>query len=157
MLEHASEKWRCTLEAVNHVGVAIVSSAVTTAISTVPLLFCVIVPFAKFGQIVAINTTVSILFTLTVSVAMLACTAPIHFTRTTAAMLKATLAVMVAVALGAILYWVGGQLGLLAWHIDPTVGQFKLMSVRGAPLYTNVTAVSTRLPSKQGRWIWISK
>ncbi|XP_056888165.1 protein dispatched homolog 3 isoform X3 [Takifugu flavidus] len=116
-LEPASEKWRRTLEAVNHVGVAIVSSAVTTAISTVPLLFCVIVPFAKFGQIVAINTTVSILFTLTVTVAMLACMAPIHFSRTTNAVLKATLAVAVAAALGATLYWAGGQLGVLAWPL----------------------------------------
>ncbi|CAG01621.1 unnamed protein product, partial [Tetraodon nigroviridis] len=32
-------------KAVNHTGVAIVSSAVTTAISTLPLLFCVIVCF----------------------------------------------------------------------------------------------------------------
>lgn len=87
--EPASEKWRRTLEAVDHVGVAIVSSAVTTAISTLPLLFCVIVPFAKFGQIVAINTTGSILFTLTVTVAMLACMAPVHFSRTTNAVLKA--------------------------------------------------------------------
>uniref|UniRef100_A0A3B5A024 Dispatched RND transporter family member 3 n=1 Tax=Stegastes partitus TaxID=144197 RepID=A0A3B5A024_9TELE len=76
-----AERQRRTLEAVNHVGVAIVSSAVTTVISTVPLFFCVIVPFAKFGQIVAINTAVSILFTLTVTVAMLACMAPARFSR----------------------------------------------------------------------------
>uniref|UniRef100_A0A3Q3EJH8 Dispatched RND transporter family member 3 n=1 Tax=Labrus bergylta TaxID=56723 RepID=A0A3Q3EJH8_9LABR len=88
---------RRTLEAVNHVGVAIVSSAVTTVISTVPLFFCVIVPFAKFGQIVAINTAVSILFTLTVTVAMLACMAPARFSRPPGAVLKASLAVMAAV------------------------------------------------------------
>ncbi|KAK7934165.1 hypothetical protein WMY93_005061 [Mugilogobius chulae] len=74
-LEPLRKRQRRTVEAVNHVGVAIVSSAVTTVISTIPLFFCVIVPFAKFGQIVAINTAVSIFFTLTVTVAMLACIA----------------------------------------------------------------------------------
>ncbi|XP_041643760.1 protein dispatched homolog 3 [Cheilinus undulatus] len=112
----AAERQRRTLEAVNHVGVAIVSSAVTTVISTVPLFFCVIVPFAKFGQIVAINTAVSIVFTLTVTVAMLACMAPARFSRPRGAVLKASLAVMAAAALGAALCWVGGQLGALAWQ-----------------------------------------
>ncbi|XP_074525615.1 protein dispatched homolog 3 [Halichoeres trimaculatus] len=115
-LEPAVERQRRTLEAVNHVGVAIVSSAVTTVISTVPLFFCVIVPFAKFGQIVAINTAVSILFTLTVTVAMLACMAPARFSRLPGAVLKASLAVMVASALGVAVCWVGGQLGSLAWQ-----------------------------------------
>ncbi|KAM9393284.1 protein dispatched homolog 3 [Pholidichthys leucotaenia] len=114
--EPSAERQRRTLEAVNHVGVAIVSSAVTTVISTVPLFFCVIVPFAKFGQIVAINTAVSILFTLTVTVALLACVAPAHFYRHPAAVLKASLAVMAAAALVATLCWVGGQLGALAWQ-----------------------------------------
>ncbi|XP_023141339.2 protein dispatched homolog 3 isoform X2 [Amphiprion ocellaris] len=114
--EPPAERQRRTLEAVNHVGVAIVSSAVTTVISTVPLFFCVIVPFAKFGQIVAINTAVSILFTLTVTVAMLACMAPARFSRHPGAVLKASLAVAAAAALGAALCWVGGQLGALAWE-----------------------------------------
>ncbi|AWP06850.1 putative patched domain-containing protein 2 [Scophthalmus maximus] len=111
----SAARQRRTLEAVNHVGVAIVSSAITTVISTVPLFFCVIVPFAKFGQIVAINTAVSILFTLTVTVAMLACMAPARFSRPPSAVLKASLAVMAAAALVAALCWVGGQLGALAW------------------------------------------
>ncbi|KAK2902276.1 hypothetical protein Q8A73_012022 [Channa argus] len=114
--EPAAERQRRSLEAVNHVGVAIVSSAVTTVISTVPLFFCVIVPFAKFGQIVAINTAVSILFTLTVTVAMLAFMAPAHFSRPPGAVLKASLAVLTAAALGAALCWVGGQLGALDWQ-----------------------------------------
>uniref|UniRef100_A0A665W719 Dispatched RND transporter family member 3 n=1 Tax=Echeneis naucrates TaxID=173247 RepID=A0A665W719_ECHNA len=111
-----AQRQRRTLEAVNHVGVAIVSSAVTTVISTVPLFFCVIVPFAKFGQIVAINTAISILITLTVTVAMLACMAPARFSRSPGAVLKASLAVMVAAALGVAVCWVGGQLGALAWQ-----------------------------------------
>ncbi|KAM3611641.1 uncharacterized protein V6R79_021963 [Siganus canaliculatus] len=115
-LEPPDERQRRTLEAVNHVGVAIVSSAVTTVISTVPLFFCVIVPFAKFGQIVAINTAVSILFTLTVTVAMLACMAPARFSRPPGAVLKAGLSVMAAAALGAVVCWVGRQLGAVAWR-----------------------------------------
>ncbi|XP_010792451.1 patched domain-containing protein 2 [Notothenia coriiceps] len=114
--EPGVERQRRTLEAVNHVGVAIVSSAVTTVISTVPLFFCVIVPFAKFGQIVAINTAVSILFTLTVTVAMLAWMAPPRFNRTPRAVLKASLAVTVVSVLGAFICWVGGQFGALAWQ-----------------------------------------
>uniref|UniRef100_UPI0037E850F1 protein dispatched homolog 3 n=1 Tax=Semicossyphus pulcher TaxID=241346 RepID=UPI0037E850F1 len=114
--EPAAERRGRTLEAVNHVGVAIVSSAVTTVISTVPLFFCVIVPFAKFGQIVAINTAVSILFTLTVTVAMLACMAPARFNRPRSAVLKAGLVVTAAAAVGAAVCWVGGQLGGLAWQ-----------------------------------------
>ncbi|KAM9742834.1 protein dispatched homolog 3 isoform 1-T2 [Menidia menidia] len=119
-MELSAERQRRTLEAVNHVGVAIVSSAVTTAISTVPLFFCVIVPFAKFGQIVAINTAVSILFTLTVTVAMLACLAPARFSRHPAAVLKASLTVAAAAALGAALCWVGEQLGASAWQLVST-------------------------------------
>uniref|UniRef100_A0A8C5FR02 Dispatched RND transporter family member 3 n=1 Tax=Gadus morhua TaxID=8049 RepID=A0A8C5FR02_GADMO len=114
-MDAPAKRQRRALEAVNHVGVAIVSSAVTTVISTVPLFFCVIVPFAKFGQIVAINTAVSIAFTLTVTVALLACVGPAGFSRPRGAVLKASLAVSTAVALGAGLCWAGGRLGSLAW------------------------------------------
>ncbi|KAM4579021.1 protein dispatched homolog 3 isoform 2-T3 [Fundulus diaphanus] len=114
--EPSAERQRRTLEAVNHVGVAIVSSAVTTAISTVPLFFCVIVPFAKFGQIVAINTAVSILFTLSVTSALLSCMAPAHFSRHAGAVLKASLAVTAAAAVGGALCWTGRQLGASAWR-----------------------------------------
>lgn len=113
------KRQRRTVEAVNHVGVAIVSSAVTTVISTIPLFFCVIVPFAKFGQIVAINTAVSIFFTLTVTVAMLAFMAPASFCRPPGAVVKASLAVSAAAALVASLYWAGGQLSL-TWQTIST-------------------------------------
>ncbi|XP_063804768.1 protein dispatched homolog 3 isoform X2 [Pseudophryne corroboree] len=59
----ACRQWRVT-EAIRHVGVAIVSSAITTVIATIPLFFCIIAPFAKFGKIVALNTGISILYTL---------------------------------------------------------------------------------------------
>lgn len=114
--EAGAERQRRSLEAVDQVGVAILSSAVTTVISTVPLFFCVIVPFAKFGQIVAINTAVSILFTLTATVAMLACVGPAHFRRPPVAVLKAAVAVAVAASLGAAACWAAGRLGLLTWH-----------------------------------------
>ncbi|XP_042564100.1 protein dispatched homolog 3 [Clupea harengus] len=107
---------RRTLEAVNHVGVAIVSSAVTTVISTVPLFFCVIVPFAKFGQIVAINTAVSILYTLVITTAMLATMGPAGFRRPPGAVVKASLAVLLAVGLGAILLWVSGLVFPGSWY-----------------------------------------
>ncbi|KAK7135317.1 hypothetical protein R3I94_014090 [Phoxinus phoxinus] len=98
-----------TLEAANHVGVAIVSSAVTTVISTIPLFFCVIVPFAKFGQIVAINTAISIAFTLTVTTALLATMGPANFTRTPRAVLKAALVVLIMGVCGGLLWWTGSQ------------------------------------------------
>uniref|UniRef100_A0A673JBD8 Protein dispatched homolog 3-like n=1 Tax=Sinocyclocheilus rhinocerous TaxID=307959 RepID=A0A673JBD8_9TELE len=98
-----------TLEAANHVGVAIVSSAVTTVISTIPLFFCVIVPFAKFGQIVAINTAISIAFTLTVTTALLATMGPGDFTRPPRAVLKAALVVLVVGVCGGVLWWTGSQ------------------------------------------------
>ncbi|XP_066420114.1 protein dispatched homolog 3 isoform X1 [Molothrus aeneus] len=91
----ACRQWR-TLEAVRHVGVAIVSSATTTLIATVPLFFCIIAPFAKFGKIVALNTGVSILYTLTVSTALLSTMAPGTFTRSSTSCLKALLAVLLA-------------------------------------------------------------
>lgn len=119
-LDASMKRQRRTVEAVNHVGVAIVSSAVTTVISTIPLFFCVIVPFAKFGQIVAINTAVSIFFTLTVTVAMLAVMAPASFSRPPEAVVKASLIVLAATALVAALYWAGGQLGTLAWQTIST-------------------------------------
>uniref|UniRef100_A0A8C2Q985 Dispatched RND transporter family member 3 n=1 Tax=Cyprinus carpio TaxID=7962 RepID=A0A8C2Q985_CYPCA len=98
-----------TLEAADHVGVAIVSSAVTTVISTVPLFFCVIVPFAKFGQIVAINTAISIGFTLTVTTALLATMGPGDFTRPPRAVLKAALVVLIVGVCGGVLWWTGSQ------------------------------------------------
>ncbi|XP_067826742.1 protein dispatched homolog 3 [Heptranchias perlo] len=86
-------KWR-TLAAVRHVGVAIVSSAITTVIATVPLFFCIITPFAKFGKIVALNTGISILYTLTVNTALLSILAPSDFYRSRRSFVKAVLGVV---------------------------------------------------------------
>ncbi|XP_042333906.1 protein dispatched homolog 3 [Sceloporus undulatus] len=95
----SSRQWR-TIEAVRHVGVAIVSSAVTTVIATVPLFFCIIAPFAKFGKIVALNTGVSILYTLTVSTALLSIMGPPFFTRSRTSFLKALAGLLVAMMVG---------------------------------------------------------
>lgn len=95
----ACRQWR-TIEAVRHVGVAIVSSAVTTVIATVPLFFCIIAPFAKFGKIVALNTGVSILYTLTVSTALLSIMGPGTFIRSRTSCLKAVVGVLLAGLLG---------------------------------------------------------
>ncbi|XP_066493773.1 protein dispatched homolog 3 [Tiliqua scincoides] len=95
----SSRQWR-TIEAVRHVGVAIVSSAVTTVIATIPLFFCIIAPFAKFGKIVALNTGVSILYTLTVSTALLSVMGPASFTRSRTSFLKALAGVLITMVTG---------------------------------------------------------
>ncbi|XP_054857889.1 protein dispatched homolog 3 [Eublepharis macularius] len=95
----SSRQWR-TIEAVRHVGVAIVSSAITTVIATVPLFFCIIAPFAKFGKIVALNTGISIVYTLTVSTALLSITGPAAFTRTRTSFLKALAGVLLTMVAG---------------------------------------------------------
>ena len=63
-------RWRA-LAAVSHIGVSITSSAITTIVAAIPLCLTVIRPFSKFGQIVTINTSISILYTLTACVAFL--------------------------------------------------------------------------------------
>nr|XP_033778748.1 protein dispatched homolog 3 isoform X1 [Geotrypetes seraphini] len=98
-------QWRA-LEAVRHVGVAIVSSAVTTVCATIPLFFCIIAPFAKFGKIVALNTGVSVLYTLTVSTALLSIMGPSTFTRSRTSLLKALLGVFLTAAVSFSLYLV---------------------------------------------------
>ncbi|XP_074654150.1 protein dispatched homolog 3-like [Tubulanus polymorphus] len=72
-------EWR-TKAAASHIGVSILSSAITTVVAAIPLTQTMIQPFAKFGQIVTMNTTVSILYTLTVCIAFLAIFAPANYT-----------------------------------------------------------------------------
>ncbi|RXM94488.1 Patched domain-containing protein 2 [Acipenser ruthenus] len=109
--ESAFRQWR-TLAAVNQVGVAIVSSAVTTIIATVPLFFCIIAPFTKFGKIIALNMGISVLYTLTVCTALLSTLGPVHFSRTRAAVLKAGSAVLVTAGTGLAVGWTLGKLGV---------------------------------------------
>ena len=71
-------RWR-TRAAVSHIGVSILSSAITTVIAAIPLCLATIRPFSKFGEIVALNTTASIVYTLTVCTAFLAIFAPARY------------------------------------------------------------------------------
>jgi PERQ amino acid-rich with GYF domain-containing protein len=66
----------------SHIGVSIISSAITTIVAAIPLTQTTIEPFAQFGSIVAINTTVSIVFTLTVCMAFLSLFGPAFFKST---------------------------------------------------------------------------
>lgn len=71
-------QWR-TAAAISHIGVSILSSAITTIIAAIPLTLTTIRPFSKFGEIVAINTSASIVYTLTVCAAFLAIFAPARY------------------------------------------------------------------------------
>jgi len=68
-----------TRMALNHIGVSIFSSALTTLIAAIPLCLTQIQLFAKFGQILAINTGMSIFYTLTVCVSLLSIMGPTRF------------------------------------------------------------------------------
>ncbi|XP_071945644.1 protein dispatched homolog 3-like isoform X2 [Antedon mediterranea] len=70
--------WR-TSQAISSIGVSIFSSALTTIIAAVPLCFTIIQPFSKFGKIVALNTFVSILYTMTACGSFLSCFAPAKY------------------------------------------------------------------------------
>ena len=74
----ALRQWR-TRQALTTIGVSILSSAITTMIAAIPLSCTTIQLFAKFGKIVAINTFVSILFTLTACSSFLSCFAPAKY------------------------------------------------------------------------------
>ena len=65
--------------ALSHIGVSIFSSAITTVIAAIPLCLTSIRLFSKFGEILAINTTMSILYTLTVCVSLLSIMGPTRF------------------------------------------------------------------------------
>ncbi|KAL8601694.1 hypothetical protein ACOMHN_033870 [Nucella lapillus] len=80
--------WRSKM-AVQHIGASIISSALTTIVAAIPLTHTTIRPFAKFGQIVLINSSVAILYTLTLCVALLATVAPARFVPTWRSHLKA--------------------------------------------------------------------
>lgn len=68
-----------TSHAVRHIGVAIVCSGLTTIIAAIPLTQTYIQPFTKFGSILLINTSISMLLTLTLATALLAIFAPARF------------------------------------------------------------------------------
>lgn len=57
--------------AFSHIGISILSSAVTTVAASIPLCFTEIQLFAKFGQILLLNTAMSITYALTACASML--------------------------------------------------------------------------------------
>jgi len=71
-------QWRARV-AVSHIGVSVLSSALTTLAAALPLTQAILLPFARFGQIVAINAAVSVVYALTLTVALLATMAPSSF------------------------------------------------------------------------------
>lgn len=77
---HLQERrqWRASA-AVAHIGTSLLSSALTTVFASIPLCFTTIQFFAKFGEIVAINTSASVVYTFTVCVAMLGVMGPAKF------------------------------------------------------------------------------
>ena len=116
-------KWR-TSASVQHIGASIISSALTTIVAAIPLTQTTIQPFARFGDIVLINSSVSILYTVTLCVALLATLAPPRFTPTWRSHLKA-LGVTVAVC-GAL---------ILGLYVASTTGAFVLPGPNGGPLF----------------------
>lgn len=102
--------WR-TLAAVSHIGTAILSSAITTIVASIPLCLTVIQLFAKFGQILAINTAVSIFFTLTICIALLCIMGPVRFRASYKSSAIAFVVVAVVYVVGGlILYFISAKL-----------------------------------------------
>ena len=104
--------WR-SLAAVSHIGTAILSSAITTVVASIPLCLTTIQLFAKFGQILAINTVVSIFFTLTTCVALLRLIAPVRFRPSGLKTLKALFIVLTVYGVGAAILFVINWKGVI--------------------------------------------
>lgn len=73
------KRWWRVRQAISSVGVPICSSAITTAGSAVFLTLCEIQLFKRFGEIIVINTVVSITLTMTMLPALLAIFGPKPF------------------------------------------------------------------------------
>ena len=104
--------WR-SLAAISHIGTAILSSAITTVVASIPLCLTTIQLFAKFGQILAINTVVSIFFTLTTCVALLRLIAPVRFRPSGLKTLKALFIVLTVYGVGAAILFVINWKGVI--------------------------------------------
>lgn len=100
-----------TSQAVRHIGVAILCSALTTIIAAVPLTQTYIQPFAKFGSILLINTTVSMVMTLTLAVALLATVGPARYRGGWKAHLIAFVAVNGVIGAGVLCLFIASKAG----------------------------------------------
>ena len=108
----------------SHIGMSIISSAVTTILAAIPLCVTQIQLFAKFGLIVTINTGISLLYTITVTMALLSIVGPSRFR----ANLRACgIALLVVFALGG--------LGVLILYLVSTKGGHCIEGPSGTPLF----------------------
>lgn len=89
----------------SHIGVSIISSAITTILAAIPLCLAQIQVFAKFGLIVTVNTAISLFYTLTVTMAMLSIFGPARFRASLCACVIGFFAVAVFVSLGVLIMW----------------------------------------------------
>jgi len=71
--------WRLR-HALNHIGVPIVSSAITTILAALILSFTQIQMFSRFGKILALTMTVSLFYSLFMAGSLLATVSPVKFT-----------------------------------------------------------------------------
>ncbi|ESO91123.1 hypothetical protein LOTGIDRAFT_153557 [Lottia gigantea] len=95
-----------TIYALRHIGVAIISSAITTIIAAIPLTQTVIQPFSKFGDILLINTSISILFTITLCAPLLSTFAPARYKASLKAMLKAFIGTCISICVIVIIIYI---------------------------------------------------
>ena len=101
-----------TSKAVRHIGGAILSSALTTIVAAIPLTQTFIQPFSKFGYILLINTTVSMVMTLTLAVPMLATFGPAKYRGSMRAHLTATIITVVVIGLSVLGLYISTLLGV---------------------------------------------
>lgn len=108
----------------SHIGMSIISSAVTTILAAIPLCLTQIQLFAKFGLIVTINTSISLLYTITITMAMLSIFGPARF--------KASFR---ACVIGFLVVLSLGGLGVLVVYLVSTKGGHCIESPSGTPLF----------------------
>ena len=108
----------------SHIGMSIISSAVTTILAAIPLCVTQIQLFAKFGLIVTINTGISLLYTITVTMALLSIVGPSRFR---ANLRACRIALLVVFALGG--------LGVLILYLVSTKGGHCIEGPSGTPLF----------------------
>lgn len=90
----------------SHIGSSILSSAMTTIAASIPLCFTTIQLFAKFGQILAINTAISIVYTLSFSLAFLTIMAPARFIRTYKSRAIAVIAIGIGIGMVSLILYI---------------------------------------------------
>lgn len=106
-----ARQWR-TSAAFSHIGVSILSSALTTIIAAVPLTQTAIQPFSKFGQIIAINTAVCIVYSLTVCTAFLSTVGPAFFKPSWKSIVKSVIGTCVFVGVSVLSMFIMSKCGV---------------------------------------------